>query len=380
MSIPLFHWIQVLALCAVALIVGFLWGKRPSSDRNRNTPNNDPGQPSNSPAIEHLNLAFKSGQLGFAESLELAATYRRKGDLEQAITIHQSLYGRPGLAWQDMQRAQFELAKDFFQAGILSRAEDLLESLIEQKGILQITTAELLVRLYIQQKDWHKAANLFINHPQMINGALKWTYAHVLCEQAHLLMSHKPHQAEPFILMARQHHPDSIRPTLLMMQMAQQQRRWRDWLNQVQTFLREHPDRIDLVKDAIISAIEQEPTLKDRMATLLKSLSQQPQIRLFRAELAMRMQQPQSAVALLKSVDLNWQTLLLRLRHLVNELNHDELNQLYQKLLDADHKRLRYQCGHCGFEALQHHWQCPQCERWETLKPADIQPSQNLLL
>lgn len=380
MSIPLFHWIQVLALCGVALMIGFILGKNPALNRNRKAPSKAPDQPSNSPALEHLNLAFKSGQLGFAESLELAATYRRKGDLEQAITIHQSLYGRPGLAWQDMQRAQFELAKDFFQAGILSRAEDLLESLIEQKGVLQLTTAELLVRLYIQQKDWHKAVDLFNNHPQMMNGALKWTYAHVLCEQAQLLMSHKSHQAQPLIQMVRQQHPDSIRPALLMMRMAQQQRRWRDWLSQLQTFLRKHPDRIDLVKDDIFTAIEQDPTSKDRIATFLKSLSQQPQIRIFRAELAMSMQQPQDAVALLKSVDLNGQTLLLRLRQLVHELNHDELNQLYQKLLAADHKRLRYQCGHCGYEALQHHWQCPQCERWETLKPTDVQSSQNLLL
>jgi lipopolysaccharide biosynthesis regulator YciM len=330
--------------------------------------------------LEHLQAAFRAGQLGFEESLELAATYRKKGDLEQAIVIHQSLYGRPGLAWQDMQRAQYELAKDFFQAGILSRAEDLLESLMEQKGPLLSITAQLLARLYVQQKDWHKATELFMSHPQMIDASLQSTYANVLCEQAQQQMLQRPQYAQQLIQLARQRHPESIRPTVVLMRLSQQQKRWREWLAQIQTFLKDHPERIDLLKPSLFEVIQHQPELLSKITAILKSVSQDSQIRLFRAELAMRMQQSSEAVELLKSIDLNWDTLLLRLKYLSHELSHHELTQLYQKLNQSDQKRLRYQCSHCGYQALHHRWHCPQCERWETLQPSDSQLNQKLLL
>jgi len=380
MTVPLFHWTQVLLLCALMLLVGFVLAKQSKPKRPNYIKDTHAIAAATTPALEHLQSAFQSGQLGFSESLELAATYRRTGDLERAIAIHQSLYGRPGLSWQELQRAQFELAKDFFQAGILSRAEDLLESLIEQKGDLQLDTAQLLIRLYVQQKDWHKATDLFIQHLQYLDPSLHWVYANVLCEQAIIQMRTNPEQARQLIVMARQKHPNSIRPNVMLIHIAQQQKSWREWLNQVQLFLKEQPERIDLVKQSIMDAIHQSPDLDQKIITLLKSLSQQPQIRFFRAQLALRMQQSDESFELLKSIDLNWDTLLLRIKYLSRELNHPELIELDQKLQQFDQKRLRYQCSHCGYEALVHRWHCPQCERWETLQPTESELNQKLLL
>lgn len=380
MTLPLFHWTQVLILVGLALWLGFWIASRIKPKSQAPDANKDTQTRVNTPALEHVHLAFQSGQLGFEESLELAATYRRKGDLEQAISIHQSLYGRPGLAWRDMQRAQYELANDFFQAGIFSRAEDLLESLIEQKGELKLLTAQLLIRLYVQQKDWHKAVDLFITQPDFMNKSLGWTYANVLCEQAEQVMALNPQQAQQLVQLARQRNPDSVRPDLVLMSLSQQQRRWRDWFSQVQNFLRKNPERIDLIRQNIDSALQEQPELQSKMSAFLKSISQHPQIRLYRSELAIRLQQPAEASHLLKSIDLDWDALLLRIRHLAHELNHPELSQLYQELHRSDQKRRRYQCSHCGYEALQHRWHCPQCERWETLKPASAHQNSNLLL
>lgn len=380
MHLPLFHWSQVLLLSLLMLILGFLFARSIKKKYPSQFTSIDTQTSVSTPALEHLQGAFHLGKLGFEESLELAIAYRRKGDLEQAIVIHQSLYGQPGLAWQDMQRAQYELAKDFYQAGILSRAEDLLESLIVQKGQLQVTTAQLLIRLYVQQKDWLKAGDLFKLYPQTINRSTQWTFAHVLCEQAELEMPKNPDYAQQLLHLAQQRHPGSLRPNLVLLQLAQQQKRWRDWLIQLHHILKNNPQQIDLLKNNLFFVLQSQPSLEVKIIQLLKRISQEPSIRIFRAEWAFKTQKTDEAVELINNVQLNWETLLLRINYLANQLNHPELTQLDQKIQSLNLKRLKYQCLHCGYEALLHHWYCPQCERWETLQPSDVEPNQQKLL
>lgn len=380
MSLPLFHWTQVVLMSALMLVLGYILARtvRHKPPSHANGP--DTQTAITTPALEHLQAAFKAGQLSFDESLELATAYRRKGDLEQAIVIHQSLYGQPGLDWQHLQRAQYELAKDFFQAGIFSRAEDLLETLSAQKGSLQPATAKLLVRLYVHQKDWLKAATLFKSHPHIIDRSLQWTYAHILCEQAQLELLKNPHHAQHLLELAQQRHPTSLRPDVVLLNLFQQQKRWGDWFHQLQHFLKLHPQRVDLIKKNLFAVLKSQPSLHSKISTLLKSLSQESSIRLLRAEWALTTHSEAEAIELIKSVELNWDTLLLRINQLAQELKHPELSQLDQKLQQANIKRLRYRCSHCGYEALQHRWQCPQCERWETLEPSDLEPNQQKLL
>jgi lipopolysaccharide assembly protein B len=42
------------------------------------------------------------------------------------------------------------------------------------------------------------------------------------------------------------------------------------------------------------------------------------------------------------------------------------LRDLTRKLLEG---RAMYRCNHCGFGAKAHHWQCPSCKSWGTVRP-----------
>ena len=60
--------------------------------------------------------------------LALGGLYRRRGEFDKAILIHQNLLSRPTLENELKQQALYELAKDFFSAGLYDRSEKIFRS------------------------------------------------------------------------------------------------------------------------------------------------------------------------------------------------------------------------------------------------------------
>ena len=59
----------------------------------------------------------------------LGGMFRRRGETDRAIRLHQSLLARTDLAVALIERARLELAHDFFKAGMLDRAEEAFAAL-----------------------------------------------------------------------------------------------------------------------------------------------------------------------------------------------------------------------------------------------------------
>ena len=61
--------------------------------------------------------------------LALGALYRRRGEIDRAIRVHQNLIGREDLEPRHREQATYALAQDYLKAGLHDRAEKLLEGL-----------------------------------------------------------------------------------------------------------------------------------------------------------------------------------------------------------------------------------------------------------
>ncbi|MEX1056335.1 MAG: hypothetical protein WED11_01280 [Natronospirillum sp.] len=380
---PDFQWTQVVVLCGLFAFLGYWLAISRWRGRGHIKPPEqlEPGKKfprsHDTPSIRVWEEQFHQGRLAFRDSLELANTYRRKGDIQAAIEIHQSLYGRPSLGWKDQQEAQFELAMDFFQAGILGRAEDLLRSLVSQNGPYTAEVVRLLLNIYRQEQDWEAAIQLFRRHESLAGKDLQWEHVHVLCEQAEALGSNQ--RARELVREAQQIKTSSLRPPLILMQFAIQDRRWKEFRRLLQGVVSQEIVRTDLLRPILTDVVRRHPSEVLAIMKVLRQHNQQPDVRLLHGELLCDTGQPEQGIQLIRSVPLNPVTLRFRLENLADKLESAELSLLAEDVVKHQSQQTHYQCRQCGYESHGHHWHCPQCSHWESLAPSGRQNSKLLI-
>lgn len=115
--------------------------------------------------------------------LTLGAVFRRRGEIERAIRLHQGLIQRPYLANHYKSAALLELSRDYIAAGVLDRAQAILLELISNNEQL-IPSLQHLLELYQQGKEWLAAINIAHKLQDVSNKDLSSQVAHFYCELA----------------------------------------------------------------------------------------------------------------------------------------------------------------------------------------------------
>ena len=100
--------------------------------------------------IEAVQRDPDTSELHFA----LGNLFRRRGEFERAVRVHQHLLARADLSSADRDRAQYDLALDFVKAGILDRAEAALQPLLNTRLAPQALLA--LLSIYERGRDWRR--------------------------------------------------------------------------------------------------------------------------------------------------------------------------------------------------------------------------------
>src|SRR5210317_928148 len=113
----------------------------------------------------------------------LGSLFRRRGEVDRAIRIHQNIIARPDLASGQRDQALYSLAKDYLGAGLLDRAEKLFVRLA-QGSRYQVQALEALCRIYEQEKDWDKAIDAGRRLEVLGGRSLALQIAHYNCELA----------------------------------------------------------------------------------------------------------------------------------------------------------------------------------------------------
>src|SRR5580765_5801883 len=161
--------------------------------------------------IEVVKVEPQTIELHFA----LGSLFRRRGEVERAIRMHQNLVERADLPQQQKLDALFELAQDYLKAGLLDRAEELFAKL---KGTSHEEAAlKYLLEIYEQEKDWQKAIDTAQRLEVVAGQSHQKEIANFYCEKASKeIMDSRPEAARPHLEQALAHHRLCVRANMLL--------------------------------------------------------------------------------------------------------------------------------------------------------------------
>lgn len=301
----------------------------------------------------------------------LGNLFRRRGEFERAVRVHQHLLGRSDLKAGDRERAQRALAQDFMKAGLFDRAEAAWHEL---EGSSFDGEARLaLLSLYERSRDWQRAAEVARQLEAAGTGSFASRVAHYECELAEAAdAAGQPEQAEAALQRARQAAPLAPRPALLA---GHRRLRAGDAAGAVQAWdtLRERKPTAFLLVAADYAQAAQAAGLASRAhAALAQALQQLPALELLQA--LETLEAPDDPARLPRLLALLKQQPNLSGAQRLLALPPEQWPPEAQGLLQAAVKRSvgplqRYRCAACGFEAQHYFWQCPGCLSWDSYPP-----------
>ena len=306
----------------------------------------------------------------------LGNLFRRQGEIDRAIRMHQNLLDRADLPTDKRQAAQFELAQDFHRAGLLDRAEELFVRL--DGTTHELASQGFLLQIYEQEKDWHKA----IAATRRMEALAKRPYfkeiAHYYCElaQAALLRS-QFQEARSFIDQALAEYKLCTRATILLGDVEAEEGNYAAAIAAWQRIESQNPAFLGLVAERLADAYRRTGDSGQGIRVLRNYEDQYPSLdlltTLFNQSLAH--DGAESATQLIKEELARNPTLLgldklLEAQLMAAPAERRNDLELVKNLVAQHIKRLgMYRCEHCGFRAKQYYWRCPGCGKWETYSP-----------
>ncbi|HEY1313655.1 MAG TPA: tetratricopeptide repeat protein [Steroidobacteraceae bacterium] len=155
-ELPLLTWILVVAALVLGILAGhFGWGKRWPASFSKLHPDYLTGldylvteQPDR--ALDMFLKLMDANADTIETHFALGTLYRRRGEVERAIRIHQNLLARQALAPEHREQALLALAQDYLRAGLLDRAEGLFQQVSEVARLRASALDALLSELVTQ--------------------------------------------------------------------------------------------------------------------------------------------------------------------------------------------------------------------------------------
>lgn len=322
--------------------------------------------------LEVVKLEPETIDLHFA----LGALFRRRGELDRAIRMHENLLEREGMAEEQRLRAMSELGQDYLKAGLLDRAEQVFAKLLETPQHGQART--YLLEIYVQEKDWQKAIDAARALEKDTSKPLNADIAHFYCELALLDAARgNPDAAAAHLQDALSTNRLSVRANLmagdLEVAAGRHEAAIADW-RLVETQSVAH---MALVVDRVLGSYRQLGRLDEGVQWLRALYARQPSQDVFSA-LYLAVSENEGAVAarqlareeLRRTPSLRTLDRLLEAELVNAEPEMRELLQVEKSLVASHSQRMmRYQCSSCGFKAKQFFWRCPACGRWDSFDP-----------
>ncbi len=306
--------------------------------------------------------------------LALGSLFRRRGEVERAIRVHQNIITKPGLDERQRTRALLELGEDYMRAGLLDRAENLFNELIEREP--HAPALRHLLDIYQQEKDWEKALQQAQRIETVTDEKMGLVMSHFCCELAEIaLTENKLAAARKHLRQARRHLPESIRARLILAKIALQQEMFVEALDVYEEIVAMDTEYIHEILDPYLNSAQQAGEFPRALASMQKWAEKYDGISLLIALTAvLRKDQGLDAATRYLAEALTRRPSVQGLDHLIQlkleggpetESGDEILRAVAQKLLA---RQPSYRCTHCGYAGHSHHWQCPSCKNWSTTR------------
>ncbi len=308
----------------------------------------------------------------------LGKIYRKNGEMDKAIKIHQGLIARPSLPEHYRSAILQELGYDYLGAGWFDRAEGLFKEVLiqdEKSG----EARHNLILIYQQEKDWFKAieiaVDLYAENPSVIGPMI----AHYYCELAEVCktkgdITQLLNNAEK----ALKYDAACVRASILLADQAKATGDDKKAIELYQAIEKQDAESMILVIDALLECYDK-LSLQDKLYEYLAALQDRHEYLFLQNVIASVLENSQGKQAAIDylSNKIKRQPSLGGMKKLIaykqSEIGSDEVfNDLTTALSVMLKDSVEYRCQKCGFSTNTHYWLCPSCNNWGSVKPSII--------
>lgn len=319
--------------------------------------------------LEVAKVDSQTVELHFA----LGNLFRRRGETERAIRMHQNLIDLPDLDDKVRLQALSELGQDYLKAGLLDRAEEMFNKLLGTS--FEEEAKRNLLEIYQVEKEWLKAIAIARELPDV---ASRRDIAEYFCElAANEIMRSRADTAREYLDVAMQENRKCVRASLLQGDLLLQEGRLPEAIEAWQRIEQQDPAYLALVALRLLETYRKLERPAEGIALLSGYLERYPSLDLLDVvyQLVLESEGTEAAYRLVRA-ELQRNPTLLGLEKLMSarlplaapEVRPDV--ELAKTIIQGYTKRLsRYRCDNCGFKARQFYWRCPACGGWETYPP-----------
>ncbi|WP_332741139.1 lipopolysaccharide assembly protein LapB [Hydrogenophaga sp.] len=296
----------------------------------------------------------------------LGNLFRRRGDYDRAVRVHEHLLSRADISHKDRDRAQHALALDFLKAGLLDRAEAALNKL--EGSAFEGEALLALLGIYERSRDWPRAKEIAQRLEAAEQGSFSTRLAHYLCEEAEIAQQGGDStQALRLLEEAVQRAPQLSRG---WMALSAQKAQGGDAAGALDALfhLNQHaPQGLPLAAHSLADLARQTGRQAEAVKVLQASHERAPSIDITQALASLSLNPEVMRNHYLNHLERE-PSLVITAQWLAGETLSSERAQarVQQALEQASAPLRRYRCAACGFEARQHFWQCPGCQTWDS--------------
>jgi lipopolysaccharide biosynthesis regulator YciM len=370
-DLPLLTWAVGVAALILGILAGhFGWGRRWPRSFSKLHPDYLTGldylvteQPDR--ALDMFLKLMDANADTIETHFALGSLYRRRGEVERAIRIHQNLLARDALPPEHREQALLALAQDYLRAGLLDRAEGLFQQVSEVPR-LRASALDALRLVYERQHDWQQALGTYRQLARIKAAPPRKVAAHYLCELAGLAIERGDILgARQLLREAREETTPFPRAALLRAQIAERDAQPELAVRLLRGALADAPQ---LLQDELPHLLElvdsgaRDKVLAD-LVTLAESRDFAELKHLVFAAIAADLVTAQPLRASIEKV-----------------LSEDETLQAVWQAGPAQYERTaheigallahaeKYRCNECGFSGRSFYWHCPACHSWDSFE------------
>ncbi|HCK76142.1 MAG TPA: hypothetical protein DHW07_03250 [Gammaproteobacteria bacterium] len=329
-------------------------------------------------ALDVLAKALEDYDESLEIQLALGTLFRRRGEIEKATQIHQSLISRPGLSPEQKSLVLFELANDYLKAGLLDRSENLLLELGAEDGFRE-SALRLLVQIYESERDWERAIAAAGRLDSLTVEMWGPVIAQYYCELGERDLSGGDYAAaKERADQALKLNRNCARAIILRGRLDALTGRHQQAVTTWMRLCDEHPEMLNEVARLVQASAEslQQPGVYVDFLNRALEMASDERLQLLLVDCLSKQGRTEEAESQL----LSWveQHASLSGLHRLLELRSDQkpgtpFERDYQMVRKVTGKlladRAGYECRFCGFQGKSLHWQCPGCRHWGTTVP-----------
>lgn len=310
--------------------------------------------------------------------LALGSLFRRRGEVDRAIRIHQNLIARPQLSLLQKKESLMALGQDYMSAGLFDRAERIFLEVVELGGTKETGSLHGLLAIYQQEKAWEKALNIIKKLEITTGTSFHHQAAHYYCEMANqALKTNALDKAAYCIKQAINVDEGSVRASLMHANLEMKEGRYIHAIRSLKRVPQQDADFLTEIIEPLVLCHKELDTMDECIKYLEQTSVDHPRASVIFVIAEYLKEHKNMDVAIDFVADnLSKHPSIRGLNQLIYwhlESAHGKVRDKLQMLYDITSKFLDnkpvYRCIHCGFGGKHLHWHCPGCKNWGRMKP-----------